>query len=103
MPLCMTSNESVDRRSRTDRDEGLLLEFSQCLFTIGFGGDRGMSGHVRETGVWCERAVTCQVFLNLETRSQAQNVACKLFKPRNVASSQYPAIQLHHGARTQTA
>jgi len=47
----MTSNGSVDRQSRTDRDEGLLLEFSQCLLTIGFGGDRGMSGHVCETGV----------------------------------------------------
>ena len=32
-------------KGRTDRDERLLLEFSQCLFAIGFSGDRGLSGH----------------------------------------------------------
>ena len=54
-PQPWTLETDIDRQSRTDRDEGLLLEFSQCLFTIGFGGDHGMSGHgVRARLVWCE-------------------------------------------------
>ena len=61
-PQPWTLETNIDRQSRTDRDEGLLLEFSQCLFAIGFSGDRGMSGHgVRD---WCEwRTVTVSCFL----------------------------------------
>jgi len=40
-----------------------------------------MSGHGARTG---ERAVTCQVFLNLESRSQS--VARELFNPRDVTA-----------------
>jgi len=35
------------RGSRPDRDKRLLFEFAECLFTVGFSGDRGMSGHGR--------------------------------------------------------
>ncbi len=49
-PVCKlvnqyTSFDMYSQRWRTDRNEWLLLEFTQCLFTVGFTRDRGMSGH----------------------------------------------------------